>query len=184
MSIVPILPFQQEDLISILSSRIQNINIKYQNLQYWKNLDVSSSTIRYFVGVDHVDYFDLYGSNGGSSNDGVSNDGSEEQDDSDNNAMMHQPALTISTSGAHALDNNALWSSLRTGLMINSSTTTSSSSSRRSSRRRPELVRKVHLDDTTKETVFSWCSIEKTKNHDDEVVEVERCEEEWRSLLI
>ncbi|KAL7531591.1 hypothetical protein ACHAXR_006316 [Thalassiosira sp. AJA248-18] len=143
-TVAPFFPFQQEDVASILQSRVQTLNMKYHGL-HWNRLEVSHATIKHSVGVDHVEYLDLYNSNHGS--------GEEES---------NMPLLTFSTSGAHALDNNALWQTLRNRLIAGT-------------RRRPGLTLKVNLDDKNKETVFSWCSIEKGG--------LESCEVEWRSLL-
>jgi len=94
MTIVPILPFQHEDLSSILQGRIQGINLKYQG-DYWKNLVVSLAAIRYHVGVDHINFSDTY----------TANDGEE-----------IDMALSYSTNGAHSINNNILWQRLHTGI--------------------------------------------------------------------
>lgn len=138
--IAPILPFQQEDLSSIMQGRIQMLNRMNQN-HHWKRLEVSLATIRYFVGADHVEYFDL-----------------GEPDEGDGASTW----LTFATGGAHALDNNALWQTLRTRLATGT-------------RRRPGLTLRVGLDDGSTETTFSWCKLENGE---------ESCELEWRSLLV
>jgi len=91
MTIVPILPFQHEDLSSILQGRIQGINLKYQG-DHWKNLVVSLAAIRYHVDVDHINY-------------------TTKQDDEEINM-----ALSYSTNGAHSINNNILWQRLHTGI--------------------------------------------------------------------
>jgi len=98
-TVAPFLPFQQEDLSSILQSRVQTLNLKYQGL-HWKRLDVSLAAIKYFTSVDHVEYLDLFNVN-------------KAPDEDDGNVAL----LTFSTGGAHALDNNALWQALRTRLI-------------------------------------------------------------------
>ena len=94
---------------------------------------MSHATIKYSVGIDHVDYLDLYNEIG------RSDEAEEEEGDA-------AALLTFSTSGAHALDNNPLWQILRTRVITGM-------------RRRPGLTLKVHLDDNMEETVFSWCTI-------------------------
>ena len=95
------------------------------------------------MGTDYLEYLDLYTDKVGS--------GEEESD----------ALLTFSISGAHALENNVLWQTLRSKLATGT-------------RRRPGLILKIHLDNNSKDTVFSWC------NHENGV---ESCEEEWRSAL-
>lgn len=90
---MPFLPFQQEDLKSILRSRIQSINTKYQGL-HWKRLHLSNTAIDYFLSTDHVEYFDLYRT--------------------DNNP---ENVLTISLRGANSLEGNALVQALHTKLI-------------------------------------------------------------------
>ena len=97
MTIVPILPFQHEDLSSILQGRIQGINIKYQGV-HWKNLVVSLAAIRYHVDVDHVNFSDTYTS---------------KHDDGEEEISM---ALSYSTNGAHSIINNILWQRLHPGI--------------------------------------------------------------------
>jgi len=94
VTIVPILPFQHEDLSSILQGRIQGVNIKYQGV-HWKNLVVSLAAIRYHVGIDHINFLDTY----------TANDGEE-----------INMALSYSTNGAHSINNNILWQRLHTGI--------------------------------------------------------------------
>ena len=95
ITIAPVLPLQRDELSSILQSRIEAINLKYQNLHHWKRLVVSLAAIRYFVGVDHIDYSDV-------------ND-----QDQDGGAI-----LTYSTSGAHPLNSNTLLQKLHNGIVI------------------------------------------------------------------
>ena len=116
------------------------MNRKYQGL-HWNRLEVSHATIKYSIGVEHAEYLDLYNA--------------EEEE-------SVVALLTFSASGAHTLDNNALWQTLRTRLVTGT-------------RRRPGLTLKVDLDDNSKETVFRWCNRENGG--------LESCEEEWRSLL-
>ena len=81
-----------------MQNRVQTLNQKYEGLQ-WKRLEVSHATIKHTVGIDHVEYLDLY----------KHYDRSEEEEQSD------LALLTFSASGAHAL--NGLWQTLRTRLV-------------------------------------------------------------------
>lgn len=105
------------------------MNLKYQGL-HWKRLEVSLAAMKYFTGVNHVDYLDLY------------NDRVYEEEDGNSAAL-----LTFSSGGAHALGDNALWQTLRTRLVTGT-------------RRRPGLSMKVGLDENSKEATFSWCKSE------------------------
>ncbi len=82
---VPILPFQPDDLASILQSRVQALSVQYQEI-VWKRIEISLATIRYFVGVDNIQYSDLH--------------------------TVHDDHYTISNLGAHALDDNVLLQTL------------------------------------------------------------------------
>lgn len=81
LTIAPFLPFQSEDLKSILRSRIQYLDAKYEGI-HWKRLHLSNTAIDYFLSTDHVEYFDLL-----------------TEDDN---------AITFSLRGAKALEGNAL----------------------------------------------------------------------------
>ena len=129
--------------MKIFQSKIERLNAKYQGLQ-WKRLEVSNAALNYFVGIDHVEYLDLL------------------RDDIDKEKSDVEALLTFSKSGAHALNDNALWQALMTRLV-------------RGTRRRPYKVATVDLDDNSWETVFRWC--------DDGEPGLENWEEEWRSLL-
>ena len=72
------------------------MNRKYQGL-HWNRLEVSHATIKDSVGAEHVEYLDLYNA--------------EEEE-----SVL--ALLTFSASGAHTLDNNALWQTLRTRLAL------------------------------------------------------------------
>ncbi|KAL7446042.1 hypothetical protein ACHAXH_009654, partial [Discostella pseudostelligera] len=84
-TVVPILPFQPDDLASILQSRVQALSVQYQEI-VWKRIEISLATIRYFVGVDNIQYSDLH--------------------------TVHDDHYTISNLGAHALDDNVLLQTL------------------------------------------------------------------------
>jgi hypothetical protein len=94
LTIVPFLPFQQDDLKSILRSRIQYINTKYEGLN-WKRLHLSNTALDYFLSTEHVEYFDLFG-----------------KDNDDPSSI-----LTFSLRGAKALEGNALVKALHTKLI-------------------------------------------------------------------
>ena len=93
LTVAPFLPFQQEDLQSILRSRIQHLDTKYRGLQ-WKRLHISNNGLEYFLSTDHVEYFDLV---------------SEEDYD-----LM---TLTFSLRGANVLEDNALVQGLHSKLI-------------------------------------------------------------------
>lgn len=84
--VVPILPFQQDDLASILQDRVQALSVQYQQI-FWKRIEISLAAIRYFVGVDHVKYSDLF-------------------------TVNNDDHYTYSTYGARALDDNVLMQTL------------------------------------------------------------------------
>ena len=86
--VVPVLPFQQDDLASILQDRVQDLSIEYQGI-VWKRIEISLAAIRYFVGVDHIKYSNL----------------STVQHDEHHHCAY-------STFGAHALDDNMLLQAL------------------------------------------------------------------------
>ena len=90
LAIAPFLPFQSEDLKSILRSRIQYLDTKYEGI-HWKRLHLSNTAIDYFLSTDHVEYFDLL-----------------TKDDN---------PLTFSLRGAKALEGNALVQALQTKLI-------------------------------------------------------------------
>jgi hypothetical protein len=92
LTIAPFLPFQKEDLKSILSNNIQLLNRKYQDI-HWKRLHLSNTALDYFLSTDHVEYFDLFGK----ANDSTT--------------------LTFSLRGATSLQKNALVQTLRRKLM-------------------------------------------------------------------
>lgn len=94
ITIAPFLPFQQEDLKSILRDRIQYLSAKYEGL-HWKRLQISNIAIDYFLSTEHVEYFDLYGN--------------------DNDPSI----LTFSLRGANSLQ-NALVHTLHTKLISGS----------------------------------------------------------------
>jgi hypothetical protein len=128
-TIAPVLPFQQEDLSSILHGSIQAVNLKYQGIR-WKRLEVSLSAIRYFVGLDHVNYSDL-----------VHIDDMQAEMDENETTSSALTLFTYSTRGAHALDRNALLEA------IQSISITGSSS-----------ILKIGLDDLSKEALFRLCN--------------------------
>ena len=107
-----------------MQGRVQALNRNYQGL-HWKRLDVTLATIKYFTSEDHVEYLELY----------------NYSDEGNGDSAL----LNFSTSGAHSLDNNPLWQTLRTRLVT-------------STQRRPSLTLKVGLDEKSKETSVSWCS--------------------------
>eukprot|EP00970_Alexandrium_tamarense_P002793 scaffold390_cov191-Alexandrium_tamarense.AAC.8 len=93
VSIVPFLPFQQDDLSSMLRSKVQLMNVRFKGVN-WKRLEVSNTSLDLFVGSNHVEYFDLY----------------------DNESERGSPLLTFSTSGGNALDHNSPWKALKNKL--------------------------------------------------------------------
>jgi hypothetical protein len=93
-TLAPVLPFQQEDLSSILHGSVQTVNLKYQGIR-WKRLEVSLAAIRYFVGSDHVKYSNLF------------HDMQSEIDENETTGSA-DASYTYSNQGAHALDQNAL----------------------------------------------------------------------------
>eukprot|EP00581_Thalassiosira_minuscula_P018014 CAMPEP_0183732182 /NCGR_PEP_ID=MMETSP0737-20130205/37722_1 /TAXON_ID=385413 /ORGANISM="Thalassiosira miniscula, Strain CCMP1093" /LENGTH=742 /DNA_ID=CAMNT_0025965111 /DNA_START=1 /DNA_END=2226 /DNA_ORIENTATION=+ len=124
ITIVPFLPFEQEDLASILQSQVQKFNRKYQGV-YWSKLEVSHAVIKQLTSVEHVEYLDLYNAN----------DGEEEEGEEDTSLV------TFSFRGARALDDNAPWRTLRTRLTTGT-------------RRRPGMILRLDLDDDGKEMVW------------------------------
>ena len=101
---------------------------------------MSHAAAKHSVGMDQVEYDALY---------------SEEDVD--------EALLTFATGGAHSLQNNALWETLRARYATEEA------------QRRPGHSLKVRLDDSNKETVFSWCKVDNES--------VETCDEEWRIYL-
>lgn len=95
MTIAPFLPIQQEDLKSILRIRIQFLSTKYEGL-HWKRLQISNTAIDYFLGTEHVEYFDFNGK--------------------DNDPSV----LTFSLRGANSLQGNALVHTLQTKIISGS----------------------------------------------------------------
>lgn len=83
---VPILPFQQDDLASILQARVQALSIQYQDI-LWERIEISLAAIRFFVGVDYVNYSDF-------------------------STVLDDEHSTYSTFGAHALGDNVLLQTL------------------------------------------------------------------------
>jgi hypothetical protein len=127
-TIAPVLPFQQEDLSSILHGSIQAVNLKYQGIR-WERLEVSLAAIRYFVGLDHVKYSDLFHV-----------DDKQAKIDENETTGSALTLFSYSTRGAHALDRNALLEA------IQSMSITGLSS-----------VLKIGLDDLSKEATFRLC---------------------------
>lgn len=83
---MPILPFQPDDVASILQSRVHALSVQYQEI-VWKRIEISLAAIRYFTGVDYITYSDLH--------------------------TIHDDHYAISTLGAHALDDNVLLHTLK-----------------------------------------------------------------------
>ena len=107
------------------------MNLKYQGI-HWTLLEVSLAAIRYFTGLYHVEYSDLF-------------DVPDKHAEIDENEKTHVAAasFTFSTRGAHALDRNALLEE------ILSITGTQS---------RPGSILKIGVDDFSKEATFRWCN--------------------------
>ena len=101
VTVAPVLPLQREDLSSILQGRIQDINLQYQGM-HWKRLVVSLAAIR--LSIDSIDFLDIHPTGG-----------------------RGDDMLTYASHGAHALNNNALWQTLSTGIVV-------------TERRRPGLI--------------------------------------------
>lgn len=127
-TIAPITPFQEEDLLGLLHSKVQKLNLQYQGV-CWMRLEVSLATIRYFVGSDYVEYSDLL----------AIHDMSVDIEDENGRSF------TFSTRGAVALDQNSL---LRA---IESITKTGTVS-------RLDSILKIGVDNASKEIIFQWCS--------------------------
>ena len=125
-TVAPFLPFQQGDILSILRNEVHRMDLKYQGFR-WKRLEVSNTALDYFVGIDHVEYFDLFRNEV---------DGDEENDDG--------IVLTFSTSGAGALASNPFWQVLSSKLA-------------RGTRHRPYKVGFVDFDMKSSEILLFWC---------------------------
>ncbi|KAL3768593.1 hypothetical protein ACHAW5_001890 [Stephanodiscus triporus] len=129
-TIAPVLPFQQEDLSSMLHSRVQSLNLKYQGV-LWKRLDVSLAAIRFFVGSDHVEYSDLFDGNG-----------RHAEINENEKTGVAAASFAFSTHGAHALDRNALLEAIQSMSIVGIS--------------RPGSTLKIGVDEFRKETT-NWC---------------------------
>lgn len=150
-TIVPFLPFQQNDLLLIVKTWFRELSNKYQGIR-WARLDASSSALEYIVGADQVDYLNLY------------SDGHLQPTDTDGNEshqIYSKPLLTFSTNGAHALYQNALYTALKSKLKS------------KDTRRRPGNVAFLHVDQDTLDYCLSWCN---PAQHTD----LNECETYWR----
>ncbi len=149
-TIVPFLPFQQNDLLLIVKTWFQELSNKYQAIR-WARLDVSSSALEYIVGADQVGYLNLY------------NDGHLQPTNTDGNEshkIYSKPLLTFSTNGAHALYQNALYTALKSKLKS------------KDTRRRPCNVAFLDMDQDTLDYCLSWC--------DPAHAVLNECETHWR----
>mmetsp|Transcript_11777 Transcript_11777/g.16898 ORF Transcript_11777/g.16898 Transcript_11777/m.16898 type:complete len:244 (+) Transcript_11777:225-956(+) len=153
-TIVPILPFQQDDLLLIVKTWFQELSNKYQGIR-WARLDVSTSALEHIVGADQVDYLDSY------------NDGhlqpTKARDGDESHQLFSKPLRTFSTKGAHALYQNALYVTLKS--MLKSSDT----------RRRPYNVAFLDVDQDTLDYCLGWCDPAHTV--------LNECETHWRLPL-
>jgi hypothetical protein len=131
-TIAPIMPFQEEDLLGLLYSKVQALNLQHQGV-CWMRLEVSLATIRFFLGSDHVEYSDLL----------AIHDMSVDIEDDNQSGTVR--SFTFSTLGAFALDQNSL---LRA---IESITKTGTLS-------RLDSILKIGVDNASKEIIFQWCS--------------------------
>lgn len=134
----------------IVQRWFQKLSDKYVDV-HWARLDVSTSALEYVVGMDQMNYLDLY------------NDGNfqptktrEEVDDDDDESQ--KPLITFSTNGAHALHENSVYTVLRSKL-------------KSGTRRRPYKAAFLDVDEDTLEYILSWC--------DPKYVDVNECEGEW-----
>jgi hypothetical protein len=131
--IAPIMPFQEEDLLGLLYSKVQALNLQYQGV-CWMRLEVSLATIRYFLGSDHIEYSDLP----------AIHDMSVDIEEDNQSGTANVRSFTFSTRGAFALDQNLL---LRA---IESITKTGTIS-------RLDSILKISVDNASKEIIFQWC---------------------------
>jgi hypothetical protein len=154
MTIVPFLPFQEEDMLLVMESKFRELSDMYQDV-HWVRLDVSASALSLFVGMDQMDYLDLY-PNGSFQPTKTRDDDNEEVDESSSD----HPLITFSTNGAHALQDSFLYTTMKTKLISGT-------------RRRPYKVALLGTDEDNLEYILSWC--------DPEYDEMKtQCEEEWR----
>lgn len=129
-TIAPVLPFQQEDLSSILHGSIQAVNLKYQGIR-WKRLEVSLAAIRYFTGLDHVKYSDIFHI-----------DDMQGEFDENETKGLAVTSFPYSTRGAHALDRNALLEAIQSMSIKGSSS-----------------VVKIDFNYSSKEATFRLCNL-------------------------
>jgi hypothetical protein len=158
MMIVPFLPFQEDDMLLIMQSRFQELSMKYKDV-HWVQFDVSTSALSFSVGVDRVDYLDLYDDGNFQPTEVRDADDESHQQSSSSSS---KPLITFSTNGAHALRDNFIYTTLKSKLIGGT-------------RRRPYKAAFLDLDEDTLEYVLSWC--------DPDHADVKECEEEWRLRL-
>jgi len=160
--IVPFLPFQEEDMLLVIQRWFQELSDMYQDI-HWTRLDVSTSALEYSVGMDHVDYLDLYHDGNfqrTKTKDDDENDNNDDNDDDESQQSLSKPLITFSTNGAHALQHeNSVYTALKSKL-------------KNGTRRSPYKVAFLDMDEDTLEYILSWC--------DPEYVDVNECETEWR----
>jgi hypothetical protein len=154
-TIVPFLPFQQDDMLFVMQGWFQELSDRYRDV-HWARLDVSTSALEHSVGIDHVDYLDLYHA-GNFQPTKTTKNGDNEDDKSQQLSL--KPLITFSTNGAHALHENSVYTALTSKL-------------KRGTRRRPNKTALIDVDEDTFEYVLSWC--------DPDYVDVHECEAEWR----
>ena len=133
-TIVPFLPFQQDDLLLVVQSWFQELSDKYQGI-HWAWLDVSTSAIKYIV--DQMEYLDLY--SGGHLQPTKTREGDESQQ------SLLKPLLTFSANGAHALYENSLYTAVKSELKSSNT------------RRRPYKAAFLDVNQDTLDYILSWC---------------------------
>jgi len=153
-TIVPFLPFQQDDLLLVVQTWFQELSDKYQGIR-WARLDVSTSALEYTVGVDQVDYLDLY--NGGLLQPTKTKYGDKSQQ------PLSKALLTFSTNGAHMLHENSLYTALKSKLKSSSTS------------RRPYRAAFLDVDEDTLDYILSWC--------DPAYTDLSECEIHWQLPL-